>query len=372
MPCSPPTACTRLPGPARVRPGNRGRSRQVREQPGQFRPLGRQSGFPVVQFGQSVAQRLGDAGAGGEGRARAAVGRAGEQGGDHPGRQARGRRQGRGGAGAVRDRGVDACAGAGGPAPWRADGLEPVLRDAADHGGLPVVVHGFAPTTAEDLRTLAAPSRRHPRIPLVVGRLGGLHWMDAVEPVRDTPARVGECGLRPGSGVARHGAAAATVLALATGMTKYSGALPAVSVAGGLAAAALVYALAWRRGIQAGRFVLVGVGIGVALSAVVQLRRTAVSRGQRVGRGRAGEAVADRLPQRAEPGTGRATGRRPRAVSARADLGRPGRPAAGARGRDRGRARGTGRPDPARTDRARCRTRRHRDRRGGPDRGSSR
>ncbi|MFE7928709.1 FecCD family ABC transporter permease [Streptomyces sp. NPDC057456] len=71
-----------------------------------------------------------------------------------------------------------------------------------------------------------------------------------------------------------HGAAAATVLALATGTVASPGALPAVSVAGGLAAAALVYLLAWRRGMQPNRLVLTGVGIGVALSAVVQLYLT--------------------------------------------------------------------------------------------------
>lgn len=71
------------------------------------------------------------------------------------------------------------------------------------------------------------------------------------------------------------GAAAATVLALATGAFSSSpGAVPLASVGGGLAAAALVYVLAWRRGMQTGRFVLVGVGIGVALSAVVQLYLT--------------------------------------------------------------------------------------------------
>ncbi|MEU9447616.1 iron ABC transporter permease [Streptomyces sp. NPDC048277] len=71
-----------------------------------------------------------------------------------------------------------------------------------------------------------------------------------------------------------HGAAAATVLALATGAVAAPGAMPAVTVAGGLAAAALVYALAWRHGMQPARFVLTGVGIGVALSAVVQLYLT--------------------------------------------------------------------------------------------------
>ncbi|MFE6164109.1 FecCD family ABC transporter permease [Streptomyces sp. NPDC056486] len=72
-----------------------------------------------------------------------------------------------------------------------------------------------------------------------------------------------------------HGAAAATVLLLATGTVTSPGALPAVSVAGGLGAAALVYAVAWQRhGMRANRFVLTGVGIGVALSAIVQLYLT--------------------------------------------------------------------------------------------------
>ncbi|MEU9150967.1 iron ABC transporter permease [Streptomyces sp. NPDC048417] len=71
-----------------------------------------------------------------------------------------------------------------------------------------------------------------------------------------------------------HGAAAATVLALATGAVAAPGAMPLVAVGGGLAAAVLVYALAWRHGMQPSRFVLTGVGIGVALSAVVQLYLT--------------------------------------------------------------------------------------------------
>ncbi|MEW1635465.1 amidohydrolase family protein [Streptomyces sp. NPDC093801] len=73
------------------------------------------------------------------------------------------------------------------PPPGRAALVEPVLRAAADHGRLPVVVHGSAPTTADDLRTLAALAARHPSVPLVVSQLGGAHWMEAVELVRDTP-----------------------------------------------------------------------------------------------------------------------------------------------------------------------------------------
>ncbi|NYI82928.1 amidohydrolase family protein [Saccharopolyspora hordei] len=73
------------------------------------------------------------------------------------------------------------------PVPGRADRVEPVLQAAADHGGLPVVVHGFAPTTAHDLAVLAGLARRYPSVPLVISQLGGLNWLTAVELVRDTP-----------------------------------------------------------------------------------------------------------------------------------------------------------------------------------------
>ena len=73
------------------------------------------------------------------------------------------------------------------PPPDCAGQVEPVLRASAEHGGLPVVVHGAAPTTARDLATLANLARRYPRVPVVVSQLGGAHWLTAIEVVRDTP-----------------------------------------------------------------------------------------------------------------------------------------------------------------------------------------
>ncbi|MFD0684939.1 amidohydrolase family protein [Actinomadura fibrosa] len=72
------------------------------------------------------------------------------------------------------------------PPPGEAQRLEPVLRAASDHR-LPVVVHGFAPTTEDDLRTLADLAARHADVPLIISQLGGLHWMTAIELVRDRP-----------------------------------------------------------------------------------------------------------------------------------------------------------------------------------------
>ncbi len=73
------------------------------------------------------------------------------------------------------------------PPPDQASRIEPVLRAAADHTALPVVVHGAAPTTEGDLATLAGLARRYPTVPLVISQLGGTHWLTAIELVRNTP-----------------------------------------------------------------------------------------------------------------------------------------------------------------------------------------
>ncbi|WP_329352388.1 amidohydrolase family protein [Streptomyces sp. NBC_01261] len=73
------------------------------------------------------------------------------------------------------------------PPPNRAALVEPVLRAANDHAGLPVVVHGSAPTTAEDLRTLAQLAARYPKVPLIISQLAGAHWMLAIELARAIP-----------------------------------------------------------------------------------------------------------------------------------------------------------------------------------------
>ncbi|NNG34663.1 amidohydrolase family protein [Nakamurella aerolata] len=67
------------------------------------------------------------------------------------------------------------------PSPDGADAIAPVLALAADHGGIPVLVHGFWPNTAADLAGYAALAKRYRTVPLIVGAFGGLHAMLAVE-----------------------------------------------------------------------------------------------------------------------------------------------------------------------------------------------
>lgn len=70
-------------------------------------------------------------------------------------------------------------------APDAGQTIEPVVRLADDHGGLPVLVHGFAPNTEGDLRSYAAIASRHPRVPIIIGAFGGLNSMLAIELATD-------------------------------------------------------------------------------------------------------------------------------------------------------------------------------------------
>lgn len=67
------------------------------------------------------------------------------------------------------------------PPPGRIDLIEPALQVASDHGGVPVLVHGFAPHTLADLRAYAELATRYRDVPVVVGAFGGLHCLDLVE-----------------------------------------------------------------------------------------------------------------------------------------------------------------------------------------------
>ncbi|MFT4083227.1 MAG: amidohydrolase family protein [Nocardioides sp.] len=62
--------------------------------------------------------------------------------------------------------------------------IDSVVRAAAETAGtrpLPVLTHGIAPNTLEDLRAYAAVAARYPSVPVVIGAFGGLNSMVAVE-----------------------------------------------------------------------------------------------------------------------------------------------------------------------------------------------
>ncbi len=65
--------------------------------------------------------------------------------------------------------------------------LEPIFQASREAGGLPLWVHAFFPLQAQDIKALLAMGARFPEVPLIVGHLGGQHWLETLQAVKSTP-----------------------------------------------------------------------------------------------------------------------------------------------------------------------------------------
>ena len=65
--------------------------------------------------------------------------------------------------------------------------LEPVFQASREAGGLPLWVHAFFPLQAQDIKTLLTMATGFPEVPLIVGHLGGLNWLEILQAVKNMP-----------------------------------------------------------------------------------------------------------------------------------------------------------------------------------------
>lgn len=65
--------------------------------------------------------------------------------------------------------------------------LEPLFQAAQENGKLPLWVHTFIPFQLEDIKELLALAKKYPEVPLIMGHLGGLYWVDTLEAVKEIP-----------------------------------------------------------------------------------------------------------------------------------------------------------------------------------------
>jgi predicted TIM-barrel fold metal-dependent hydrolase len=65
--------------------------------------------------------------------------------------------------------------------------LEPLFSASRETGNLPLWVHAFLPLHFEDIKELLALVQKFPTVPLIVGHLGGVHWLNTLKAVRDIP-----------------------------------------------------------------------------------------------------------------------------------------------------------------------------------------
>lgn len=73
------------------------------------------------------------------------------------------------------------------PPPGHAEILEPIFQASGQCGNLPIWIHTFDPLTWEDIQVILRLAARFPQIPVILGHLGGMHWMDMLKNVRSLP-----------------------------------------------------------------------------------------------------------------------------------------------------------------------------------------
>jgi predicted TIM-barrel fold metal-dependent hydrolase len=73
------------------------------------------------------------------------------------------------------------------PANGAAEGMESLFQASADHGGLPLWIHTFAPVAIDDILKIAALCKKYPTVPTVFGHMGGTNWLETLHLAKDLP-----------------------------------------------------------------------------------------------------------------------------------------------------------------------------------------
>lgn len=65
--------------------------------------------------------------------------------------------------------------------------IEPLFLASQELGNLPLWVHTFMPLNFEDIKELLLFAKKYPAVPLILGHLGGIYWLNTLKAVRDIP-----------------------------------------------------------------------------------------------------------------------------------------------------------------------------------------
>lgn len=65
--------------------------------------------------------------------------------------------------------------------------LENIFHASREFHHLPVWIHGFFPLTFQDIKEISELAKRYPKTPVILGHLGGSHWLETVELVKAIP-----------------------------------------------------------------------------------------------------------------------------------------------------------------------------------------
>ena len=59
--------------------------------------------------------------------------------------------------------------------------LENAFKASMEFGGLPIWIHAFFPLTMSDIKEIAQLAKQYPETGVVLGHLGGIHWLDTMD-----------------------------------------------------------------------------------------------------------------------------------------------------------------------------------------------
>jgi predicted TIM-barrel fold metal-dependent hydrolase len=67
------------------------------------------------------------------------------------------------------------------PASGQVKSLEVIFNGSNELGHLPLWVHTFHPLNLYDIKELVELAKKYPKVPLILGHMGGIHWIDAIK-----------------------------------------------------------------------------------------------------------------------------------------------------------------------------------------------
>ncbi|VBB09040.1 amidohydrolase [Lucifera butyrica] len=65
--------------------------------------------------------------------------------------------------------------------------MDALFRAVQEVGSLPLWVHTFFPLKLEDIKALLDLARQYPTVPVIIGHLGGIHWLDTLQAAKEIP-----------------------------------------------------------------------------------------------------------------------------------------------------------------------------------------
>lgn len=68
----------------------------------------------------------------------------------------------------------------------QAAALETVFKASHDFSGLPIWIHAFWPLMLEDIKEIFKLAEKYPDVPVIIGHLGGVNWLDVIKMTKET------------------------------------------------------------------------------------------------------------------------------------------------------------------------------------------